>query len=69
MNFVVTGGQEGQSEQKCADIDNKGKEASEKTRSPVITRERVTGSDKQQPGTPRPVVLKLTHSHDKTLNS
>ncbi|XP_074518676.1 uncharacterized protein dbf4b [Halichoeres trimaculatus] len=56
VNFVVTGSQEGLSEQKSADTNNKAKEASEKTRSPVITREHASRSDKQQPGTPRPMV-------------
>ncbi|XP_034563655.1 protein DBF4 homolog A [Notolabrus celidotus] len=56
VSFVVTGTQEGVSEQKGTDTNSRAKETSEKARIPVITRESVSINGKPRPGTPRLMV-------------
>ncbi|CAJ1080997.1 uncharacterized protein dbf4b [Xyrichtys novacula] len=54
VSFVVTGSQEGLSEQKCTK--DGAKETSGEAPSSIMTRENVTSNGKQRPGTPRSMV-------------
>lgn len=66
VSFVVTGNQEYLKDQKCADTKAGVKETSEAQR-PIMTRDSVVSSDKRRPGTPRPMVLRITHTFSKTF--
>ncbi|XP_040885209.1 uncharacterized protein dbf4b [Toxotes jaculatrix] len=55
VNFVVTGSQEGLKEERCVVTKDGAKGASEEAQHPVKCRESVLSSERQRPGTPRPV--------------
>lgn len=70
VSFVVTGSQEGTREQKSTDTKAGAKGTSEEAQHPKAQqRESVLSSDKPRPGTPRPVVLSITHACLKTFHS
>ncbi|KAI3365228.1 hypothetical protein L3Q82_010323, partial [Scortum barcoo] len=62
VSFVVTGSQKGLKDQKCTDTKPGAKGSSEEGQHPIM--QRVLSSDKQRPGTPRPVAC---GSRGKTL--
>ncbi|XP_039991979.1 uncharacterized protein dbf4b [Xiphias gladius] len=55
VNFVVTGGQESLKEERCAVTKGGAKGTNEEDRHPVKRQESVLSSEKQRPGTPRPM--------------
>lgn len=67
VSFVVTGSQEGLTDQKSTDTKAGAKETIEEAQRPVMQRETVLSSDKRRPGTPRPTVLSITHTCFKTF--
>lgn len=65
VSFVVTGNQECLKEQKCTDTKAGAKGTSEEAQHPIMRRESVLNNDKRRPGTPRPMVLSITHTCSK----
>ncbi len=62
VSFVITGSQECLKEQNNTDNKAGAKGTSEETQRPLMSREPVLSSDKRRPGTPRPVVISITHA-------
>ncbi|GLD62898.1 uncharacterized protein AKAME5_001456800 [Lates japonicus] len=56
VNFVVTGSQGGLKEERCVVTKGGAKGTNEEARHPIKQRESVLSSEKQRPGTPRPMV-------------